>query len=366
MHGQMNVNIQPQQSFMIYLFIMFQLLLTLPLQSKCLEIETLLGKEIIEDPMTVELIESSAFQRLKSIDQHGIISYCNQTPTFNRFDHSVSVYALLKRYQASYLEQIAGLLHDLSHTVFSHVGDYLFMTSLEGQAYQDKIQAWYMQEVGIGKILNNYGYTIQDVLDDNPLFQCLEQPLPDLCADRIEYILHTAKVFGLISQDQIEDLLGALKFENNCWYFDQLDQARKLADFSLHFTQNFWGDLYNSLCNEWFAKALKIALEEQIISLNDIHFSTDLKVLDLLRACTNSSIQNLISLCWNPTFSYNSIYTETEKTHITPKFRGVNPWVKKGSSLHRLSDLDPEFNINYLNLKEEIQRGPLLNEVTLK
>ena len=358
--------IETLKNSMKYLLIILQLLFTLPIESRYLEIETLWGKEIIEDPMTIELIESSPFQRLKSIDQHGIISYCNQTPTFNRFDHSVSVYALLKRYQASYPEQIAGLLHDLSHTVFSHVGDYLFMTSLEGQAYRDKIQAWYMQEVGIGKILNNYGYTIQDVLDDNPLFQCLEQPLPDLCADRIEYILHTAKVFGLISQDRIEELLRALKFENNRWYFDQLDQARKLADFSLHFTQNFWGDLCNSLCNEWFAKALKIALEEHIISLNDIHFSTDLKVLDLLHACTNSSIKNLISLCWNHAFSYNFIHTEAEKIHITPKFRGVNPWVKKGDSFDRLSDLDPEFNINYLNLKEKIQRGPLLNEVTLK
>lgn len=351
---------------MKHLLIILQLLFTLPIESRCLEIETLWGKEIIEDPMTIDLIESPAFQRLKSIDQHGIISYCNQTPTFNRFDHSVSVYALLKRYQASYPEQIAGLLHDLSHTVFSHVGDYLFMASLDDQAYQDKIQAWYMQEVGIDKILNSYGYTIEDVLDDNPLFQCLEQPLPDLCADRIEYILHTAKVFGLILQNQIEDLLGALKFENHRWYFDQVDQARRLADFSLYFTQNFWGDFYNSLCNEWFAKALKIALEEEIISLNDIHFSTDLKVLDLLHACTHSSIQNLLALCWNHGFSNTFIPSEAEKIHITPKFRGVNPWIKKGSSFERLSDLDPEFNTNFLNLKQEIQRGPLLNEGTRK
>ena len=41
------------------------------------------------------------------------------------FEHSLGVYLLLRRLGADRREQVAGLLHDISHTAFSHAVDFL-------------------------------------------------------------------------------------------------------------------------------------------------------------------------------------------------------------------------------------------------
>lgn len=43
-----------------------------------------------------------------------------------RYDHSVGVMLLIRMLGGTLEEQIAGLLHDVSHTAFSHVADYVF------------------------------------------------------------------------------------------------------------------------------------------------------------------------------------------------------------------------------------------------
>lgn len=92
-----------------------------------LTFETIHGSLVVDDPLAIELIQSPAMQRLKNIFQYGVNEFI--TPSrypYTRFDHCLCVYQLLKMHNASRKEQIAGLLHDVSHTVFSHVSDMLF------------------------------------------------------------------------------------------------------------------------------------------------------------------------------------------------------------------------------------------------
>lgn len=327
------------------------------IESKCIEIETVFGIESIDDACLIELIESDAFQRLKGVDQHGIVSYCRGTPTFNRFDHSIGVFSLLKKFEAPFVEQVAGLLHDISHTVFSHVGDYLFQKDVNAPAYQDGIQAWFLKEQGIDKILEKYGYKIDDVLDDHPDFKGLEQPLPDLCADRIEYNLHTALVFDLMTKNEIQAIVKALNFQHGYWYFTDLEAARAFANLSLYFTKNFWGCGENSLCNEWFAEALKIALNHQILDLDEIHFSTDRHVLEKLLASQNSTIQELLEKCWHCESFFSTNPSSEHKKILFAKFRGVNPLIKINESFYRLTEIDRDFFESYYQLKEDIHKG---------
>lgn len=55
----------------------------------------------------------------------------NKEWNVTRFDHSVGVMLLVKKLGGSVEEQIAGLLHDVSHTAFSHVVDYVLIIEMK-------------------------------------------------------------------------------------------------------------------------------------------------------------------------------------------------------------------------------------------
>ena len=91
-------------------------------------------------------------QRLKSIHQYGVGYYTTHTEEYNRFDHSVGVFVVLKKKGAKLDEQIAGLLHDVSHTVFSHVGDWVFGKEYQEDDYQSTIHRLYLAVSGVETI----------------------------------------------------------------------------------------------------------------------------------------------------------------------------------------------------------------------
>ena len=110
---------------------------------------TFYGVLEVEEPVLLELIDSQAFQRLKSIHQYGVSYYTTHREEYTRYDHSLGVFAILRLKNASLEEQIAGLLHDVSHTVFSHVGDWIFQEN----EYQDLIHSDFLERYGLGDIL---------------------------------------------------------------------------------------------------------------------------------------------------------------------------------------------------------------------
>ncbi len=80
----------------------------------------------MNNPLLEEIFMSPAMIRLDGIDQSGPPAHFGVVPTFSRRDHCNGVWALLKRANVSLEEQVTGLLHDASHTAFSHLADLLF------------------------------------------------------------------------------------------------------------------------------------------------------------------------------------------------------------------------------------------------
>ncbi|MBC6133594.1 HD domain-containing protein [Listeria booriae] len=77
------------------------------------------------DGVLERLFKSDAMQRLAGVHQAGAAYLVQKNWTVNRLEHSVGVMLLVKKFGAKLDEQIAALLHDISHTSFSHVVDYL-------------------------------------------------------------------------------------------------------------------------------------------------------------------------------------------------------------------------------------------------
>jgi HD superfamily phosphohydrolase len=158
--------------------------------------DRIFGECNIEEPVIVELIGSPALQRLKKIDQMGYQEPYFPGTAHSRFEHSVGVFLWLRKYGSSIEEQIAGLIHDISHGAFSHCLDYVLAQGAEQhQRYQDDILADFVKKSEIAGIIKKYGLDLDYILDENH-FPLKEKPLPDLCADRIDYSIRDALCFG--------------------------------------------------------------------------------------------------------------------------------------------------------------------------
>jgi len=130
-----------------------------------------------------ELINTKVFQRLKKIHQGGPVFLVKPKINQTRFDHSVGVMLLIKQLGGSIEEQIAGLLHDISHTAFSHLIDYVL--DIEEEDYHEKRYEEVLKDEELIDVLKNNGFATEKFLDLEQ-YQILEYPLPNLSADRIE------------------------------------------------------------------------------------------------------------------------------------------------------------------------------------
>lgn len=310
-------------------------------------INTIFGDVDEQNPVILAVLESKAMQRLKHIDQSGPEPYfTNNFPTFSRYDHSLGVYALLKRFNVPEKEQIAGLLHDASHTVFSHVGDVVFQNGEERkESYQDSIHAWYLEKMGVDKIIAVHNLTVQDILPENPEFIALEQPYPDMNADRIEYNLHTGIVCNDLTEQDTQDILNTLKYDNNTWYFTDVAQAKRFARLSTYYTRNFWGSTHNIALYTVAAAAIKRAIETGLITKDDFHFGVDADIVSKLSLSEDKKIRKMVQILENIDGYYSVASAEDFDVHQPVKMRGINPYVLHDNALVRLSEL----SLDYMN-----------------
>ncbi len=306
-------------------------------------------------------MNSPMMQRLKKIDQHGIAYYFTDLKSFTRYDHSIGVYLLVKAAKAPYTEQIAALLHDASHTAFSHTGDFLFEDKgnfHHENAYQDVIHLKFLKKMLPKDILESHGLSLETIDPKLQQYKALEQNYPDMCADRIQYNLQTGLLFGKITLQDVQKILQALKFENEQWYFTDKNLAQKFADLSVWFTENFWSSEWNEALNIWAGKLLRRALQLKIITEDDIHYGTDQSILEKIFQSTDPHIQLFLKKLENPNAYYKIGNKKKFTHHRRQKFRGIDPWVKtKGKSFQRLTKLAPDFKKEYLRVQQKMHRG---------
>jgi len=170
----------------------------------------------INDPLAESLIQSEAFQRLKDVHQYGISHYNQTFEPYSRYDHCLGVYMLLKTQNLSHEEQISGLLHDASHTAFSHFGDYFFKSHGE-DAWQDLNHNDYLEKSHLKPIIESFGKTLDELYHKNKHFMALDQPLPSLGADRLEYNIQGAYRHQLISQEDLQSLYQDAHYLDGKW-----------------------------------------------------------------------------------------------------------------------------------------------------
>lgn len=221
--------------------------------------------------------------------------------------------------------------------------------------------------MGLDVVLKKHNILLSDINPDQEHFKRQEQMLPDICADRIEYNLHTALIYKQITANEAHKILNDLQFDNekNQWYFISVKYAKKFSKLPLIFTKHFWGAKENLYIYQLTSKMLKRALKINLINNNQLHYAMDPEIITILDASDDAeitfylnhikkvSMKELIRQNFNHDLKGN----KTKTIVIRSKFRGVNPYVMVKGKLNRLTTLDKEFKQEYEDVKSTMSKG---------
>ncbi len=296
------------------------------------------GDSSIEDEVIVELLNSKAIQRLKNIDQAGYSKgFFNHSR--NRYDHSVGVFLLLRNYKASLEEQISGLIHDISHYAFSHAIDYVLKEGdISKQDLQDRSKQRFLERSNIPEILEKYGYNIEYIANEEN-FPLLENSLPDICADRIEYSTRDIILFLDNGKSKVKKILNHLKTKGkNSWYFDNADAGYEYAKCFKELNDKFYAGFKSAIMFKSIKDFMKHALEKEYISTKDLE-KYDQYVLD--KCLKYVEKDKLLKKYWERMNSSELFYEDSVNYEeiIDCKSRVVDPYCLVGDKMKKVSEI---------------------------
>ncbi len=308
------------------------------------------GKIQISEPVLLDLMAAKAMQRLHGVMQHGISALIGITQPVTRFDHCVGTMILVKSLNGDLPEQIAALLHDVSHTAFSHVIDYV-VDDHNSQSYHDEMKETYLKNTDIPEILERHGYDWHDFLHEEN-YPLLEQPAPKLCADRIDYFLRDASGLGLATAVHIERVRQHLVVAAGRIAIDSIEVAQWLGSTFMAADDASWANFREVGIYEVTAQAIRRGLKLGVVSEDDF-WGTDEPFWQKLHQAADEELQRLLALISPKTeFVWDA---ENPDFWVSTKLRAIDPDVVVNGRLRPLSHLDSEFasrRQHYLTTKQ--------------
>ncbi len=310
-----------------------------PLPTGCAVEDEVYGDVRFTEPLLVELMYTDAVQRLRKIYQGGITAFIRPERNTTRLDHSVGVAVLLRHLGADVEEQAAGLIHDVPHTAFSHVIDFVFPN--RAHTYHEEQSEAIFRKSEIPSILQGYGLDWQKIVEPEH-YPLLEQPLPRLCADRLDYFLRDG-ILDLHTFTVAEGraLLDHLQVCGEQIVVDDIEMARWLGDTFMALDDRCWCSVQEVGWYAVMARALRAALHHGVITLEDFQ-GTDAALLHRLQHSDVVPVHHWLSLLDRSTdFVRNP---ENYDLVALPKVRAIDPPVRIDEDrVAPLSTLDDDF-----------------------
>jgi len=299
------------------------------------------GNFEIEEPIILELINSRTLQRLKEIDQTGYFEPHFSGTAHSRFEHSIGVYLLLQMYDATIEEQVAGLIHDVSHSAFSHCIDYALDAGSEKEhSHQDNVFDEFVRKSEIPEILEKYDFNLEYILNDKN-FPLKEKDLPDLCADRLDYSLRAAILFK--EKENVNYFIDNLLAENGRWIFKNFESAEKYAELFLKLNTDYYSGLPSAVMFRTVGDYLRYALSKKYISESDL-YTTDKIVLGKIEPYIKADSQlSLLLDRMNKKIGSKNDPNDYDAS-VFCKSRVVDPLCWQNGVVKRVSEVKPSWS----------------------
>ncbi|KAF0981603.1 hypothetical protein FDP41_012260 [Naegleria fowleri] len=326
------------------------------------------------------LFTCKAISRLAKIHQAGAAWLWNVSSwNVTRLQHSIGVMLLIRKLKPLDLEQqLAGLLHDISHTAFSHVIDYMLLNDKDDfhegiihEIVNAPNSKFYVSEISkddasfhIDSILlkmMNPEESLMDILREFKMehvmeklmdtktnhYTLLEMEFPQLCADRIDYTLRDQFCYhfheNVVKNDEeffkiIEALkvvsftCSKFKILNECTDHQQtipiitfddshIQQAEYFMELYKQEVVDFFLGLDNLFSNDALAHLLRLCVQEKIISVEDMKWGDDERILSLVQHAVTQFDENSPLASQNVMNTIRELFKmfEKRKAHVLSK-----------------------------------------------
>ena len=289
--------------------------------------DELYGEYYVDD-VIYEIINTKIFKRLKNIYQSGGGYLVNELWNVNRHEHSIGTMILSLKFGGNIEEQIKALLHDISHTAFSHVIDYVLKN--ENEDYHEKIQEDFLNDEELLSILEKYNLNIKRIMSKNYSF--LDDELPKLSFDRIDYTLRDLFRQKRISLKEIREIVNHLTIYQNKLCFNSLEIGKWFQKLYFQEVVEYFQDPLNMYINTMLCNLLTSALNEEIIQLQDFNFTDEYIIKKINSSSKKKELEDIINKK-----KFDEFLLLKEKIKV--KKRYIDPYILVNNEIKRISEI---------------------------
>ena len=273
-----------------------------------------------------EIINTETFKRLKNIHQGGGAFLVKKEWNLKRYEHSIGVMLLALKFGSSLEEQIKALLHDISHSAFSHVIDYVLGN--EDENWHDMIQDKFLEKNDLIEIFERYGLDVKGIM--STYYETLDADLPDLSYDRLDYTLRDMYNEKTINKKEIDEFLKHLVICDDKLCIDSIEMGKWFSELYHKEVTEYISAPLNKYANTIFTKLLKKALKEDIIKLSDFELTDDVMMEKINNSYMKKELENIKNRK-----DFKEFILSVDK--IKSKKRFINPYIVTDGKLRRLN-----------------------------
>lgn len=325
------------------------------------ELQSLYKKDY---PVFIEpYLYSKSMQRLKGVDMNCGLQFTSHSGfssygSYSRYDHSVGVACIIWHFTHDKKQTLAGLFHDISTRVFSHVIDFVRKDYLVQESTEDNTRQFILQDTVIMNQLLRDGISLDEVSDYH-LYPIADNDSPRLSADRLEYTLGNLLNYRKCTIEEIEkyykDLtVGVSEDGKQEIMFQNPNIAEEFAFGALSCGMIYSCD-FDRYGMEKLAKILRKGLKDKTLTESDLYLSE----VDVANKLSHGELCN----AWNEyTRLYDVVKDSTGDIMVNAKKRYIDPYVCKHGRVTTFSaafkNAVNEFkNIDYQYLMKGIYRN---------
>ena len=236
---------------------------------------------------------------LKRLEGVGLLCGTDWTPLYkNRFyysrlDHSLGVALIVWHFTHDKAQTVAGLLHDISTPVFSHVSDFRKGDMLTQTVTEEPTARIIRGDAELGRLLAEDGLTAAQV-EDYHIYPVADNEIPQLSADRLEYMFPSGMALdGSWTMDEIRRCYNDLTILKNEDGQDELGfQQVEIAElYCEHFCMI--GHILqlneNKLALHMLGQIMNLAEKEGVLSEKDFMTLSEKEVMEKLDRYTTGN-----------------------------------------------------------------------------
>ena len=310
------------------------------------------GKITITDPLILKIINTPAFQRLKRVNQYGGVNfvYPDKYQT-TRFDHSIGVWWILKTLGTNQETQIAGLLHDIGHTAFSHMVD--MAMALKTEDYHEKNLHRIPGINEIYDILKSNSIILKS-LDD---YGEIKRNMPNVGADRVDYAVRDYFAATGIRSELGKRVLNNITLKGDQIVFKNLSIAR---EYSLAGLDAMWLVIYEPSVAIVYSSLINIIrlgmIEQKWLSEDDLYLD-DIALLNKIME-HKREIPDIYIRVFTAKFKVKKATSDDfDFHHVKKRSRYFDPFVIVENGVKKLSEIDKDFEKTMKKMVEKFDKG---------